>query len=477
MTTLTAQGHLVVTRQRNGTSVTVSSIKVTYQGGTSGSEVPTGTWSTAIPSVSEGEYLWTRTVTTYSDGKSSTAYSSAYQGTNGLAGMIARVTEWASGFEYHNDEALTSGTRNLDFCTVTTSATSFKMYKCLKTHTSSSDILPTNTEYWQEMNSMTPIYTPMIIAAGALFRFTQTNQILVMESDGETVAAGMGGGDYPFWAGSATPSMATFRVGKDGSARMKGTLQLSTSYSGNFSDVNLFWIPQTTTELNISMGYENEDVGKVCRLYNSNAIGGKNVIVHLQTWGYRKYTDSNGSVTEETNTTYGTVTAVIQPQEAVELTCYSLPPSAYPLNGVTYDLVCKWTITNRFGTDNWKNDDGLGINGRFARILAIGRVVGTDSGATISGNYFDGRSLTNIWSVTRVDTGKYHVYFGGTNLPDGYKVMVSGYGWATNGGGPIKPTLYTENQAYFEVATSDDSTLNDGDFDFIILAPSWEHSM
>nr|WP_298672487.1 hypothetical protein [uncultured Prevotella sp.] len=239
MTTLTAQGHLVVTRQRNGTSVTVSSIKVTYQGGTSGSEAPTGTWSTAIPSVSEGEYLWTRTVTTFSDGTSSTAYSSAYQGTNGLAGMISRVTEWASGFEYHNDEAMTSGTRNLDFCTVTTSATSFKMYKCLKTHTSSSDILPTNTEYWQEMNSMVPIYTPMIIAAGALFRFTQTNQILVMKSDGETVAAGMGGGDYPLWVGASTPASAPFRVTIDGkmystNAVIAGVLQ---GVSGTFKSL------------------------------------------------------------------------------------------------------------------------------------------------------------------------------------------------------------------------------------------------
>lgn len=70
----------------NGTSVTVSSTSVTYQAGTSGTTKPTGTWSTTVPSVANGQYLWTKTVVNYSDGKSTESYSVSYKGTNGING-------------------------------------------------------------------------------------------------------------------------------------------------------------------------------------------------------------------------------------------------------------------------------------------------------------------------------------------------------------------------------------------------------
>lgn len=71
---------------QNGTSVTVSSTSVTYQIGTSGTTKPTGTWSTTVPNVPNGQFLWTKTVVTYSDGKSTEAYSVSYKGTNGTNG-------------------------------------------------------------------------------------------------------------------------------------------------------------------------------------------------------------------------------------------------------------------------------------------------------------------------------------------------------------------------------------------------------
>ncbi len=70
----------------DGTSVTVSSQQITYQASSSGTTVPTGTWATSIPTVSAGQYLWTKTTVTYSDGKSTTAYSVARQGVNGTDG-------------------------------------------------------------------------------------------------------------------------------------------------------------------------------------------------------------------------------------------------------------------------------------------------------------------------------------------------------------------------------------------------------
>ena len=70
----------------NGTSVTVSSTSVKYQAGTSGTTKPTGTWSESVPTVNNGQYLWTQTIVTYSDGKKTEAYSVSYKGTNGTNG-------------------------------------------------------------------------------------------------------------------------------------------------------------------------------------------------------------------------------------------------------------------------------------------------------------------------------------------------------------------------------------------------------
>ena len=74
------------TNGSNGTSVNVSSTSVTYQAGTSGTTPPTGTWSPTVPNVANGQYLWTKTVVNYSDGKSTESYSVSYKGTNGING-------------------------------------------------------------------------------------------------------------------------------------------------------------------------------------------------------------------------------------------------------------------------------------------------------------------------------------------------------------------------------------------------------
>ena len=54
----------------------IKSSAVTYQASASGTTVPTGTWYTSVPkTTAEAQYLWTRTIYTYTDGTESTAYS------------------------------------------------------------------------------------------------------------------------------------------------------------------------------------------------------------------------------------------------------------------------------------------------------------------------------------------------------------------------------------------------------------------
>ena len=70
----------------DGTSVTIKSQAVTYQASSSGTTIPSGTWIPGIPTVAKGQYLWTRTVITFSNDVTSTSYSVGYMGTNGQNG-------------------------------------------------------------------------------------------------------------------------------------------------------------------------------------------------------------------------------------------------------------------------------------------------------------------------------------------------------------------------------------------------------
>lgn len=73
----------------NGTGIQITSTQITYKTSNSGTVTPTSGWSSNIPSDygTEGhEYLWTKTVVTYSDETSTTSYSVSHYGRNGADG-------------------------------------------------------------------------------------------------------------------------------------------------------------------------------------------------------------------------------------------------------------------------------------------------------------------------------------------------------------------------------------------------------
>src|SRR5690606_17566747 len=78
----------------------IKSTSITYQIGASGTSAPTGTWSSTVPSPVKGQYLWTRTIVTYTDNSTSTSYSTSYYATDGQNGSkgdtgtgISSITE------------------------------------------------------------------------------------------------------------------------------------------------------------------------------------------------------------------------------------------------------------------------------------------------------------------------------------------------------------------------------------------------
>lgn len=64
----------------------IASSVIAYQAGTSATVAPTGTWSSSPVSVPAGQFLWTRTIFTYTDTTTKTIYNVSRQGADGAKG-------------------------------------------------------------------------------------------------------------------------------------------------------------------------------------------------------------------------------------------------------------------------------------------------------------------------------------------------------------------------------------------------------
>jgi hypothetical protein len=213
----------------------------------------------------------------------------------------------------------------------------------------------------------------------------------------------------------------------------------------------------------MTMGYELDDIGKVVRLFNSGSYTNADYRIALCTFGI----SADGKMTDAT---LGTIYAHVKPQEVLEVTCYELPPSMF---NNTYAKYGKWYISGRFSQDEFKKSDAIG---RFPRMLAIGRVTGTSSGASISYTFYDGRT-SGVFSVNRSGTGIYIVSWNSGVIPTGYHVMLTGYGANYGGSAPVKGTLYSQSSNSFTIYISDDASNNDGSCNFVMFGPSWEYDL
>ncbi|WP_223848628.1 phage tail spike protein [Lactococcus lactis] len=66
--------------------VGIKTTTITYAGSTSGTTAPTSGWTSTVPTVAAGSYLWTKTVWAYTDNTSETGYSVAKMGNDGATG-------------------------------------------------------------------------------------------------------------------------------------------------------------------------------------------------------------------------------------------------------------------------------------------------------------------------------------------------------------------------------------------------------
>lgn len=216
-------------------------------------KIPPEGWTTETLPMSDQRPTWMCTgtvvdgeVKSWSDPQRISGEDGA-PGKDGLQGCIIRLTEWASGVEYRNDlDLVSNGPRYIDIVTIYANNKQLK-FQCSQTHTSSNSNKPTAgsaSAYWQQLNDMVPIYTPLLFAENAVINFLQGMEFVVHNSKTDisvnTIIAGLVGGDIPLFVGNSTPSNAPFRVAKDGSfvatkADITGTINASSGTIGNFT--------------------------------------------------------------------------------------------------------------------------------------------------------------------------------------------------------------------------------------------------
>ena len=164
--------------------------------------------------------------------------------------------------------------------------------------------------------------------------------------------------------------------------------------------------------------------------------------------GYAKLTAPTGKYFYEDGVQKSTIKLS---REAVELLGYGDTNSFYG-----------WIVLKRID---------LGTVSRYGhgmKMLAVGRVTGTQSGATISYHSFDGTTL----SVSRDDKGVYTVSWDNNSWfanENSVFVMVCGYGVVVENNGPLYASVKTQTKTSITVQTADDDSRNDGSFSFFLM--------
>lgn len=234
-----------------GVGLTGSSIQ--YQASASGTAIPTGSWVNSPPAPVKGQYLWTRTVFTMSNGETPTSYQVGYWGTDGSSGTNGRgiassaVTYQAStsgtviptGTWVTSPPAVTKGqylwTRTILTLTDSSSVTSYSV-----AYAGTDGTNGTNGAAWL---TGTAVPAAGSGANGDWYLRTPVGEIYQKASGAWSLLMTIGSGNITWYSGTAVPSNGT---GKDGDLHLQeNTGQIRKRVSGAWT--NLILIPPLAT--------------------------------------------------------------------------------------------------------------------------------------------------------------------------------------------------------------------------------------
>lgn len=387
-------------------------------------------------------------------------------------------------------------------------------YTPVYSHLTSRDEVLTDAAKWR-MSNMQFVATSVFFAQMAYIENLGVRNVLL--SDGSTIEGGMcysdkdenghslNLGDVRFWLGSSSPSSGTIRgykngkfvaangkavfdpsgdvmlcggkakFDKDGNTTIANLNAISSKFTG---EVNATSGSFTNVEVHGSMrsaftapsGIGNVDVNDCISLI-SNGVGSV-VDKYSLPWGAeqsgRRISIVNWKWNGLTSTGFASIKAPTGQyffEDGIQKSELKLSRQAVELLGYgTSHEFYGWIVMRR------ENIMTAYQYGKCQRVLFWGSVrCSSSSSYSLSQAWYDGNE--NRARLSRVKEGLYEI-----SLPSGYisdasklLVMVTGFGYVVGSEKyPCKATVVNKTSTSFQVAVSDDFTMNDGNFDFFV---------
>lgn len=354
------------------------------------------------------------------------------EGEKGAKGATERPRSWD---EIPDGSAIESGTGNEQWIDIVVYGDDW--YQCIRSFTKGNGVVPTNTIYFKVITDYKRLATGLFLASKAYIHNLGVDNILITDQ-------GEGKGNVLL---KADKNGIDCKSGKFENIKVIGSMRnpfnlASDSFDTNYSDnVAMLSNDRDSWLTAYSMPWDVSQSGRRLTIVNykwgSTLAYGKADIDAPS----GKYFFEDGIQKSELKIS----------REIIEMIGYGTTTEFYG-----------WIVLNRIDLATTQK------YGHCLKALAVGTVSGGDSNSntSITSSTFDGSILT----VSRQSEGLYRIYYPRTWFAySSYcHVILTGRGVCYGHSSPVKATMHSLGSGYFDVTTSDDATLNDGSFDFII---------
>ena len=315
-------------------------------------------------------------------------------------------------------------------------------YSCIKSHTKTGKETGANntlsTDYWKLADKLEIVATKILLAQYALVKNLGVEAIDMKDADGNII--------FQAKDGNVTCNSGTFTNGTFTNVKVIGSIRspfnlANDSFDVDYSD-NVAVLSSGGGWLDAySMPWDVSQNGRRLTIVNYKWGG-------TMAQGQAEISAPNGKYFFEDGIQKSKLKVS---REIVEMIGYGTTTEFYG-----------WIVLNRIDLMTSQK------YGHCLKALAFGTVSGgnSSSNTSITSNTFDGSKLT----VARQSEGLYRVFFPNTwfTYTSNCRVILTGRGVCYGTSSPVKATMHSLGNGYFDVVVSDDASRNDGSFDFII---------
>lgn len=315
-------------------------------------------------------------------------------------------------------------------------------YSCIKSHTKTGKETGANntlsTDYWKLTDKLEIVATKILLAQYALVKNLGVEAIDMKDANGNII--------FQAKDGNVTCNSGTFTNGTFTNVKVIGSIRnpfnlANDSFDVDYSD-NVAMLSSGGGWLDAySMPWDVSQNGRRLTIVNYKWGG-------TMAQGQAEISAPNGKYFFEDGIQKSKLKVS---REIVEMIGYGTTTEFYG-----------WIVLNRIDLMTSQK------YGHCLKALAFGTVSGgnSSSNTSITSNTFDGSKLT----VVRQSEGLYRVFFPSTwfTYTSNCRVILTGRGVCYGASSPVKATMHSLGNGYFDVVVSDDASRNDGSFDFII---------